>query len=56
MVLGHTDMFNKYCPPAAPSISFLSPIAVFYGGNLALVAYTSFNTVYVSHQQKHVIF
>lgn len=32
MVLGHTDMFNKYCLWAAPSISFLSGIGVFYGG------------------------
>lgn len=32
MVLCHTDMFNKYCLWAAPSISFLSGIGVFYGG------------------------
>lgn len=32
MVLGHADMFNKYCLRAAPSIPFLSRAAVFYGG------------------------
>lgn len=32
MVLGHADMFNKYCLRAAPSIPFLSCTTVFYGG------------------------
>lgn len=32
VVLGHADMFNKYCLRAAPSISFLSWVGVFYGG------------------------
>ena len=49
MVLGHTDMFNKYCLWAAPSISFLSGIGLFYGGTLLQLAILLHRVC--SHQQ-----
>lgn len=54
IVLGHTDMFNKYCLWAAPSISFLSWIRVFYGGTPAWVAYTL--SLCMFPPGKHLIF
>lgn len=50
MVLGHADVFNKYCLRAAPRVPFLSRAAVFYGGDAAPLAYTLAPGV-LSHRQ-----
>lgn len=52
MVLGHADVFNKYCLLAAPRIPFLSRAVVFYGGDAALLAYT----LCTFPSAKHMIF
>lgn len=54
MVLGHADVFNKYCLRAAPSIPFLSRAAVFYGGDAAPLAYTLAPRIFPS--AKHMSF